>query len=246
MALIHTPAIFRQFPNLRAGLTLRGRTEEPFANNLSLAVGDDPERVMANRKRLAATLGFAPERIAVQKQVHGCAVVDVAEGYEPGESDALITSRKGWLLAASVADCVPILIYDAVREVVAAVHSGWRGTRARILPATLERLQSEYGSGLQDIYLYIGASAGQCCYEVGEDVAGAFDPKHSRPLGEGKYLFDNRGVVLEQALSAGVPPGHIEVDPRCSICGDAFHSYRRDGARSGRMFSVIGMLDEAK
>lgn len=243
MALIHTPAIFRQFPNLRAGLTLRGKSDEPFSNNMSLSVGDDPARVTANRKRLAETLGFDPERIATQRQVHGCAVVDVAEGYEPGESDALVTSRKGWLLAASVADCVPILIYDAVREVIAAVHSGWRGTGRRILPATLERLQSEYGSGLQDIYLYIGASAGQCCYEVGEDVARAFDRKHSRPLGEGKYLFDNRGVVLAQALSAGVPPEQIEVDTRCSICGEAFHSYRRDGGGSGRMFGVIGMLE---
>jgi YfiH family protein len=243
MALIFTPSIFKQFPNVRAGLTLRAREGGIYSNNMSQAVGDDPERVRANRARLAERLGFAPERLALQKQVHGCAIAEVAEGYDPGETDALVTARKGWLLGASVADCVPILIHDPVREVVSAVHSGWRGTRAGVLSATLERMRSEYSCAPEDLYLYIGASAGQCCYEVGVDVAGAFDGRHSRPLGAGKYLFDNRGVVLEQALRAGVPSVQIELDPRCSICGDGFHSYRRDGSTSGRMLGVIGMLD---
>lgn len=245
MALIHTPAIFGQFPNVRAGLTLRAKEDEPYSNNMSLSVGDDPERVLANRARLSRRLGFEPDRLAMQQQVHGCGIADVADGYRPGESDAMITSRPGWLLAASVADCIPILIYDAVNHVVAAVHSGWRGTRAGVLPATLERMQSEYSCGLQGLWLYIGASAGQCCYEVGEDVAGAFETRFSRPLGGGKHLFDNRGVVLDQALAAGIPSGQIELDPRCSICGDGFHSYRRDGTRSGRMLGVIGMPEHA-
>lgn len=243
MALIYTPAVFRGFPNVRAALTLRSGGEESFSQNFSLSVGDDPDRVLGNRKLLAERLGFRADRMAVQQQVHGCGITDVGGDYRPGESDALVTAEPGWLLAVSVADCVPILLYDDNTKVVAAVHSGWRGTRAGILTATLEKLQSQYGSGLAGCHLYIGVSAGQCCYEVGEDVAGQFDSRYSRSRAAGKYLFDNRGAVLDQALDAGVVPKQIELDPRCSICGEGFHSYRRDGSSSGRMFGVIGMPD---
>lgn len=242
MSNLFEPKIFKAYPSVRAALTLRGRGSTPYGFNMSLSVGDDPERVIAARRKVAARLGFDVDRLAVQQQVHGAVVRVVEEGYEPGESDALICAEPGRLLAVSVADCVPVLLYSPVRQVVAGVHSGWRGTVANITGVVIERLRSAFGVPADDLRAYVGASAGQCCYEVGADVAGEFDARHSRPLGAGKFLLDNRGAVLDQLLAAGLRPSHVELDARCTICDETFHSFRRDGAGSGRMFALIGML----
>ncbi len=242
MALIYTPKIFRQFPEVRSALTLRGTSNLPYGFNMSTSVGDDPERVAENRKALATKLGFTPDRLAFQNQVHGDAIAGVGSGYIPGESDALVTTETGWLLAISVADCVPILLYDAQNRVIAGVHSGWRGSRRAIATKALWHLRKEYGTAMSDLYCYIGASAGRSSYEVGEEVAEQFDDRYSTPLGNGKYLLDNKGVVLDQVRAEGVPAGQIEVDARCTISDTRFHSYRRDGAASGRMFAVIGLI----
>lgn len=242
MGLIYEPKIFREFPNVRAALTLRGTTHPPYGFNMSLSVMDDESRVYENRAALARRLGFPPERLATQRQVHGDTCVTVGTGYVPTDSDAMIAVEQGWLLAVSAADCIPVLIYDSKVEVVAGVHSGWRGSARNIVAKTIRRLIEEFGTSPQDLFVYVGASAGQCCYEVGHDVASKFDPGHSRPLSSDKFLFDNKGVVLGQLIDVGVPAQRIELDSRCTICDPTLHSYRRDGARSGRMFGVIGVV----
>jgi YfiH family protein len=241
MALIYEPRIFKKFPEVRAAITLRGGGSDPYGFNMSLSVGDDHARVIANRALLARRLGFDPARLATQRQVHGDTICEVVPGHDPCESDALITSEAGWLLAISAADCIPVLIYEPERGVVAGVHSGWRGSLANVVGKTVERLVEGYRAAPEQLQVYVGASAGQCCYEVGPEVATAFDPRHSRPFGEGKYLFDNRGVVLGQLLGSGLLERHIELDLRCTICDTGLQSYRRDGPASGRMFGVIGM-----
>jgi len=241
MSLIYEPGIFKRLDGVRAAMTLRGTKKDSYGFNMSLTVGDDPKRVHANRERLAGRLGFELERLATQRQVHGAGIGRVEQGYTPGESDALITSEPGWLLAVSVADCIPVLMYDPGTRVAAGVHSGWRGTACNIAGATIARLHEEFGTRPEHLIMYVGPGAGQCCYEVGEDVASAFQHEHCRPLGGGKYLFDNRGAVLRQLLDAGVSTFGIELDTRCTICDPGLHSYRRDGMRSGRMFGVIGM-----
>lgn len=246
MALIYRPAIFRNHPRVRAALTLAGNPARPYGFNMSNGVGDDAERVRANRARLAAMLGFDVQRLAVQSQVHGTAIAEVREGYVPGESDALVTSEPGWLLTASVADCLPVLLYDERLHVVAAVHSGWRGTHARIVEKTISHLEEHYGSRPADLLVYVGAGADQCCYEVGAEFASKFDGRFLRATGDGKFLFDNKGVVLNSLLSLGVAERRIEFDERCTICDRHFHSYRRDRDRSGRMFGVIGIEASAQ
>lgn len=241
MALIYEPFIFKKLPGIRAALSLRGISRRDFANNMSLSVGDDETTVLARRARLARTLGFTPEALTTQRQVHGRTVVEVTKDHRPTESDAMITTAKGTLLAVSVADCVPVLLADLEHEAIGAVHSGWRGTVQNIAAEAIAAMRSRYGTRPEAVLAYIGASAGQCCYEVRSDVADRFKPAYSRALGGDRYLFDNRGVVLDQLLAAGVRNDHIELDIRCTICSPQFHSYRRDGSRSGRMLAVIGL-----
>jgi len=241
MALIYEPRVFASVEGVRAAMTLRGTTRPPFGFNMSLSVGDDETSVHANRARLARRLGFAPESLATQRQVHGDVIADVSDGYAACESDALMTDREGWLLAVSVADCVPVLLYDPERRVIAAVHSGWRGTVLDITGATVRRMRERFGSDPSSLRAYVGASASQCCYEVGEEVAEAFGERYGRSIGGGKFLLDNKGRVFDQLLESGVQTGLVELDPRCTICSRQYHSYRRDGAQSGRMLAVIGM-----
>lgn len=241
MALIYEPRVFSRLSGLRAAMSLRGTTRLPFGFNMSLSVGDDAATVQQNRARLARRLGFDPDRMATQRQVHGDVIVDVGEGYAPCESDAMMTDVEGWLLAVSVADCVPVLLYDPTRRAIAAVHSGWRGTLRNIAGVTVARMRERFGSDPSALRIYIGTAAGQCCYEVGEDVAESFDACYSRDIGNGKFLFDNKGRVLDQLLESGVDTGLVELDERCTICSPVYHSYRRDGHASGRMLAVIGM-----
>lgn len=242
MPRLFIPSIFRRSTAVRAAMTQRSPSaRDPRGFNLSAAVGDDPETVERNRRALVERLGFARERLALQRQVHGASVVHVDKGYAAGESDALMTDKPGWLLGASVADCVPVLVHDARNAAVAAVHSGWRGTEQNILTATLNAMSARYGTASGDVRVFIGPAAGGCCYEVRDDVAGRFPERYSTPYRDGTWLFDTRGVVLDQALAWGVPSSAIEVDPRCSICDHTFHSYRRDASASGRMLAVIGL-----
>jgi YfiH family protein len=93
------------------------------------------------------------------------------------KADALFTREPGVLLVVQTADCVPILLADTKRRAVAAIHSGWRGTLQRIAEKTLGRMRMEFGTRPEDVIAALGPAIGQCCYEVGTDVAREFDAK---------------------------------------------------------------------
>lgn len=243
MSTIIVPPIFTLFPNVRAGMTTRGRGDNPLRDNLSMAVGDEPALVAKRRARFAERLGFVADRLALQRQVHGETIVEVGAGYEPGDSDGMIADTPGILLAVSIADCGPVLLYDPEAQAVAAIHSGWRGTAQGIAAKAVDALQTRYNTAPATIHAWIGPAAGACCYEVGPDVADRFDPIYSRSIDGDRSLFDNRRVILDQLRAAGIPSAQIAIDIRCTICSDRFHSYRRDGARSGRMLAGIGIIE---
>jgi polyphenol oxidase len=155
------------------------------------------------------------------------------------DSDALITIEPNVFLGVSIADCTPVLLYDPIAKVVAAVHAGWRGTQQEITTHTIQRMNA-LGSSSQNVYAFVGACASADRYEVGPEVAELFHSRYTRPRGDGKYLLDVRRVNVDQLLEAGVLESHIEVCDRCTISDDKLHSYRRDGTRSGRMLAVIG------
>lgn len=236
------PQIFSDHTDVVAAMTVRGRSRDRLRHSYSYAVDDDPQRVEANRARLAEKLRFAPERFAVNRQVHGIEVHPVDREVRECEGDGLVTDRPGVLLGVTVADCGPLLLYDRKRRAVGALHAGWRGSAEGIVRAGIERMRQEYGTGPDDLLVWLGPSAGPCCYEVGEEVAERFDPVCSRALGRGKYLFDNRRAILLELLAAGVDAASVQIDIRCTICDRRFHSWRRDREESGRMVAVIGML----
>lgn len=237
------PSVFRD-SRLLAALSTRdgGPPGSPFGMNLSYSVGDDPQNVKANRERFLRTLGITEGSLAIPRQVHSSTVLR-AEG--PGifpECDGLVTDRTGVFLTVSVADCIPLLIYEKERRIIAAVHSGWRGTVAAIATHAVNKMVQEFGADPGAMSAYVGPAASVCCYAVSADVASRFDPRFVQEMA-GKLLVDLKSAVLDQLVSVGVPAAEIEKDPLCTISEPSlFHSYRRDGVKSGRMMAVIGLI----
>ena len=147
------------------------------------------------------------------------------------------------------ADCVPVLLFEPEKRVVAAVHAGWRGTAAEIVGVTVRVMQEHFGCDLQRVVAAIGPSIGKCCFEVGEEVARVFQqlfPGNQAIVGlgkqPGKYQVDLWEANRKELLACGVKNENIEVAGMCSVCHpDLFFSYRREGEKAGRFGAGIGM-----
>ena len=154
---------------------------------MSFSVGDDENIVKENRRLFFENLGIESENVAYQKQVHEDKISFVTQGGQVGESDAMITDKPGIGLAVSVADCVPVLLYDPMENIISAVHSGWRGTEKKILLKILNELK-KYGCKTENLVVYIGPSISKNVYEVGKEVAELFEKKYLKEIPRGNYL----------------------------------------------------------
>jgi len=237
--------IFSRYPELLFGMSTKDGGVSPgtLGLNLSYNVGDDPQHVVENRKRFFSVLGITEEQVAYTGQQHTTRIVSVDQPGFTQQCDALITAKPYVYVSISIADCTPVMLYDPNRKVVAAVHAGWRGTAGRIVEKTLHQLQKEFGSDLQDVVAFIGPSAGNCCYEVGAEVALQFHPDCRKQKNGGKYLLDVKKANVLQLLENGVVNSNIETHVDCSIHNTEYHSHRRDGKASGRMLAVIGITN---
>jgi YfiH family protein len=180
-----------------------------------------------------------PERfpnLATLKQVHSDRCV-AAEGVSGilGCGDALLERTPGAVIAIKTADCIPVLLVDERNRAVSAVHAGWRGTAAEIVRAAIDAMQKRYGTEPKDLHAAIGPGIGECCYEVGPEVAEQFGL-------EGRVHLDLPRFNREQLLDAGVAPEHVYSANLCTMCRpEEFHSYRRDREAAGRLYSFAGI-----
>jgi len=157
--------------------------------NLGFTPDDDRESVAANRRLLAeAVTGNAATPLATIRQIHSGhllrAGIDYTGRAQPLKGDGLLTAEPGLLLGVQTADCIPVLVADRKRRVVAAFHAGWRGTVKRIVEAGVGRMCLEFGSRPGDLVAAIGPGIGVCCYAVGEDLLSSFEAQfaYSREL----------------------------------------------------------------
>ena len=179
----------------------------------------------------AALLPAGVER-AWLRQVHAATVREARAG-DCGEGDALLVGRTGLAAIVAVADCVPVLLAGA--RGLAAVHAGWRGLVAGVLPAALARL------GRIDA-AWIGPAIGPCCYEVSAEVAAAVvtasAPAVRRPGWRGRPHLDLAAAAAAQLAAAGV--GSATILRHCTRCrGEWLESHRRDGGRAGRNLAAV-------
>ena len=184
-------------------------------------------------------------------QVHGTDALVLDRPVKGGETfaggwDALVTDEAGVLLTIRTADCLPVLVHDSARNVVAALHVGWRGAVAGIVPKSLSLLHQRFGSTPESLQIGIGPSVGPCCYEVDEPVlsrlrAGFRDWRSVvGEAGPKKCMLDLHALVRRQAQGAGVDGDRIRSVRVCTACHpDLFYSYRREGTVKGTMISGI-------
>lgn len=199
-----------------------------------------------------------PSVVVSVMQVHGTDALVLDRPLEAVESfaggwDALMTNQLGVLLTIRTADCVPMLVHDPLRRVVAAIHAGWRGAVAGIVPKTLSLMRHRFGSEPASLQIGIGPSVGPCCYEVDEPVldrlrAGFADWRLVvRETGRSRAMLDLRELVRRQAEAIGVESEHIRTVRVCTACHpDLFYSYRRDGVVRETMVSGIMLTHRSR
>ncbi len=236
------PKIFERFKEVCCCVSTRNGGVSPglLGMNLSFSVGDIEENVLENRRRMFASLAIPDHAVAFTQQEHSSTVARVDSPGTHPNCDALITNTRGLYCAVTVADCVPVFLFDVENSVVASIHSGWRGSESNIAGKSVNEMVKVFGSDPSTILAYLGHSAGVCCYEVGKDIAKKFEDRFVRS-GTQKPHLDLRGVISSQLSRCGVLSSNIETSSNCTICDSTFHSYRRDGEKAGRMLGVIGI-----
>ncbi|MGY6274252.1 peptidoglycan editing factor PgeF [Methylomonas sp. MgM2] len=228
------PAAVRAVTTLRTG----GVSLDAYASlNPAGHVNDDPAHVQTNRQRIREMLQLPSEPVWLQ-QVHGVRVVkaDQAGGLE--EADASYTDQAGIVCAVLTADCLPILLCGDKGDVIAAAHAGWRGLLAGVIRQTLAAMNC------RDISVWLGPAIGPESFEVGDDVRTAFVQANSKAeeafkaSPSGKWLADIYRLARIALAEEGID--RIHGGNYCTVNdSQRFYSYRRDGAATGRMASLI-------
>jgi len=218
------PSGIKAFASVRSG----GCSVESYKSlNLGLNCGDETERVLANRRALLARLK-TPLEPGWLEQVHGHRIVTDSDGQTCQKADGRISHRPDHLCLVLSADCLPVLFCDRQSSQVAAVHAGWRGLAAGILPKAVKMMQSSP----QDLMVWLGPAISQEAYEIDQLVYEAFADLHHctnlfEPSRSGHWRLDLSGIAEEQLRQAGV--GAIYQSHLCTFNRpDQFFSYRRD------------------
>jgi len=220
-----------------------GASHSPFSSlNVSYGVGDAPDHVGENRRKIKEVLGI--RFLVSSNQIHANKIQPV--GPVSGDTelkgyDALTTNTPGVGLLIQQADCQAILLHDPDKRAIAAIHCGWRGSVLNIIQSTIACMQEKYRTEPGSLRAVISPSLGPCCAEF----------MHYRTeLPEQFYQFQpttNHFNFWEisrlQLLEAGLTEANIDLVNICTACNRDFFSYRRNrkkGKRStGRHGSVI-------
>ena len=259
--------IFKDDSHLLHGMSTRcGGVSEGVYNSLNMgwSLGDDSDKVRENYRIFARELGIPAESYTFSDQVHKAQIVEIGKK-ERGNGflfpkkeelkgvDGLITNEKGVALTIFSADCVPLIFYDPVKKVIAAAHSGWRGTVMDIGGQMVEKMRKDYACRPQDILVGIGPCIGKENFEVGEDVKKEFEKNGKYDIlnevfqvkENGKYLLDLRTYIANALSEKGISPEHMELSTECTYASeDLFFSHRRNGLNRGSHIMVIYLKED--
>jgi polyphenol oxidase len=238
--------------------------------NLGWTKEDNTASVAQNRKQfIRAVCNESADSVLVGvRQVHSGTVqavrqedgaiegkLQTADGKAILEGDGLITDLPGILIGVGTADCVPVLVVDVRKRVVAAFHAGWRGTVARIVEHGIAEMQAQYGSQTADLVAAVGPSIGPCCYKVGEGVREEFGKQFayakdvfSRESDAGEIRLNLWEANRRQLLDAGISEARVTMLEECTACTETktgamrYFSHRAEHGIAGRMLNVVGVV----
>lgn len=189
---------------------------------------------------VASVTSAAPADVRLVDQVHQSRIVGDDTWQSGVQADGITTMRRGMPIAVRLADCCGILMVDPTRGVVAAIHSGWRGTAQNIAGAAVAHMTSVYGVTPQHVHVWLSPCASGVNYQVGPDVQRVLpDFCVPHPDDPSRWLFDNVQAITHQLSAEGVT--NIVASGLCTIADRRFHSHRRDKERSGRGLAFIAL-----
>lgn len=253
------PWLWSGFSTRRGGLTRAYCAEDEQSElNLGFTAEDNNETVLANRRLLAeAITGDSNTPLVTVRQFHSDLILRTsaadATRERPGglidrsspmgkRADGQMTAEPGLLLGVLVADCIPVLVADRRRRVVAAFHAGWRGTVRRIVQSGIGRMRIEFGSRPADLVAAIGPGIGPCCYAVGEEVISEFESQFSyaRDLLHEVYSTDPVRYKYPMLFLTQRAPGHSDIGPQTHL--DLVEANRRQLLDAGLSASAIAIV----
>lgn len=176
------------------------------------------------QKKISGFLNIDNSQVIFVKQRHKDVIVKAKMGTLQ-KGDALVTDERNLCLAVRVADCIPILLYDPRKNVIASIHAGWRGTVKQIAFKTLQFMEDKYGVNPANVVAGIGPSIGPCCFKIKEDVSSLFEAKYKTG-----QTIDLWKANYDQLLEAGADSKNVETSNICTKCNlDKYFSYRATG-----------------
>lgn len=228
---------------------LGGVSEAPHlaSMNLGRSLGDSPDAVDENYRRMGEAIGFDPHSIVYTNQIHSNIVrrVGAADIGSTYDCDGFVTNERNVTLAVRTADCVPILLYDDI-GVIGAVHAGWRGTAGRIQCNAVMQMCA-LGASPGNIKAAIGACIHKCCYEVGSDFCKSLNELLGPELAS-RHIEERAGAVycdlvslnIELLISAGIRKENITASDDCTCCqSELYFSHRASKGKRGVMSAFI-------
>ena len=265
LPMVESP-LFQRETGIQHGFSTRkgGVSKEHLASlNLSFSVEDARENVLENFRRIGERFGKTPEDFVLSKQSHETKVLKVGtkdrgkgitkeRDYEG--IDALITDEKGLILSCFSADCVPILFYDPIHKAVGACHSGWRGTKGKILRNVVEEMRKHFSSNPGDILIAIGPSISKEQYIVSEDLGLSFLEDYPdlgedaaspiQRISKDKFQLDLWDLNRRIALDSGIREEHISISGYCTMENpELFFSHRYSQGKRGLQGAFICLKD---
>ena len=206
--------------------------------NLAYHVGDIKENVDKNRQKLALKYDYKNEDLCYMNQIHSANVVVVDENSPKyiDNCDALITKTKNLPLMVMVADCIPILMFDEVKGVIAAIHAGRNSTFLKISETTSKKMIEDFSCKTENIKVIMGPSIQKCCYEVNDELKNIVEKSFGKEFVIGNNI-DLQGINKKLLENLGIK--NIEISSICTKCSNKpFFSYRKE-KNTGRFAGVI-------
>jgi hypothetical protein len=240
-----TPWLWHGFSTRKGGLSRCYCADDaPGELNLGFTAADDRETVSRNRRLLAeAVTGDAATPLVTLRQIHSSVLVlgtaSTAGRSTPWKGDGLMTDEPGLLLGVQTADCIPVLVTDRKRRVVAAFHAGWRGTVKRIVESGVGRMRLEFGCRPEDLTAAIGPGVGPCCYAVGDEVLSSFESQfaYADELFHEVYDADPVRTKYPMLFLTQRAPGHSPIGPSLHL--DLIEANRRQLLDAGLSAKTI-------
>ncbi len=232
-----------------------GHSFEDGQLNFGTNCEDSEAAILANYEDVLSLMNLTTKDAVKSKQTHSDITIFADSSYGGEgilkeqrfqEADGFITNEKNFAILIFFADCVPVLIADKQKKIIAAIHSGWKGTYKNIVGKAIKQLISDYHCDPKDLLCAIGPCISVCHFEVSKELFRDMTALYGEEIGrteDEKYYLDLKKAVTKQMMQYGILSSQIAVSDRCTVCDSDLYSFRREGEKAGRMAAFIAIKE---